>query len=146
MALCKAFKGEANGGQIAAFRPARYTSLKTARRPLAKAGHRRRFIGADPEKRDYILYLAERYNWCREMEFSLGLGKTRPSYAFVFTNIQNRFKAPIYFIPMERFEELVDYLQDMIDQTPLNKRKRGAGRANYKTFDEYQSAARQAAG
>ena len=48
------------------------------------------------------------------------------------------FKLPAYFVPVERFDELVDYLQARIDRTVLGKRNRARGYSNYESFDESQ--------
>jgi hypothetical protein len=135
-------KPTVNGGPATV----RHTRFKVVRRPQAEAGHPRGSVGADPAKRDYVRYLTERYNRCREVEASLDRSKTRFSYAFIFESIKSRFKAPTYFIPVERFEELVAFLQDRIDQTLLGKRKRHLGRSNYETFDEHQSFQPRSAG
>lgn len=100
-------------------------------------------IGADLGRRNYIRYLTERYNRFKQADSSFGTAlKTlsRFSYAVIFKNIEAKFKAPTYFIPVERFDELVDYLQSRIDQTILGKRNAGRGQRNYETFDEYQSS------
>ena len=47
-------------------------------------------------------------------------------------------KAPTYFIPVARFDELVDFLQQKIEATILGKRNRSRGHRNYETFDEFQ--------
>ena len=62
----------------------------------------------------------------------------RFSYAVIYKNIESKFRAPTYFIPVARFAELVDYLQARIDQTILGKRNRARGQATYSTFDEFQ--------
>jgi hypothetical protein len=120
--------------------------IKVVRRPHADNGHPPGSIGADPAKRDYVRYLTERYNRCRELEASFARSKTRFSYAFIFESIKSRFKAPTYFVPVERFDELLAYLQARIDQTLPGKRNRDLGRSNYETFDEHQSSQQQAAG
>jgi hypothetical protein len=43
-----------------------------------------------------------------------------------------------HFIPVERFDELAEYLRARVDRTILGKRNRGRGHSNYSTFDEYQ--------
>src|SRR5271169_4522662 len=67
-------------------------------------------IGAELPKRNYVKFLVERYHDYREADVSLGQGR-RLHYAALFKNIEAKFKAPTYFIPESRFEELVDYLQ-----------------------------------
>ena len=47
------------------------------------------------------------------------------------------FKAPTYFIPESRFEELVDYLQGRIDNSILGRVNAKRGIPNYESYDEY---------
>lgn len=94
-------------------------------------------IGADLPKRNYVKYLVERYNRYREADASFGR-KQRLHYAVLFKNIESKFKAPTYFIPEERFGELVDYLHSRIDNTILGRRNNSRGIRNYESFDEYQ--------
>jgi hypothetical protein len=96
-------------------------------------------IGADLLRRNYIRYLTERYFRFREADASFGTKAVRRfSYAVLFKNIENHFKAPTYFIPISRFDELVDFLQRKIEATILGKRNRAHGHRNYETFDEFQ--------
>jgi hypothetical protein len=106
-------------------------------------------IGADLMRRNYVRYLVERYHRFKEADGSFLASKPlagkakakaapRFSYAVIYKNIEAKFKAPTYFIPVERFPDLVDYLQGRVDQTILGKRNRSRGQATYSTFDEYQ--------
>jgi hypothetical protein len=96
-------------------------------------------IGADLLRRNYIRYLTERYFRYREADASFGPKAVRRfSYAVLFKNIESHFKAPTYFIPVARFDELVDFLQQRIEATILGKRNRARGHRNYETFDEFQ--------
>jgi hypothetical protein len=96
-------------------------------------------IGADLLRRNYIRYLAERYFRYREADASFGPKAVRRfSYAVLFKNIETHFKSPTYFIPIARFDELVDFLQRKIEGTILGKRNRTRGHRNYETFDEFQ--------
>lgn len=65
-------------------------------------------IGANLAKRNYVKYLVE-----------------------------SKFKAPTYFIPEERFGELVDFLHCRIDNTLLGRMNGKRGVSNYGSFDEY---------
>lgn len=94
-------------------------------------------IGADLAKRNYIKYLVERYNRYREADASFGR-TGRFHYAVLFKNIETKFKAPTYFVPVARFDELVDYLHSRIDNTILGRRNNSRGTRNYESFDEYQ--------
>ena len=96
-------------------------------------------IGADLVRRNYIRYLTERYFRYREADASFGPKAVRRfSYAVLFKNIEAHFKAPTYFIPVSRFDDLVDFLHRKIESTILGKRNRARGHRNYQTFDEFQ--------
>jgi len=96
-------------------------------------------IGADLLRRNYIRYLTERYFRYREADASFGRKAVRRfSYAVLFKNIESHFKAPTYFIPIARFDELVDFLHQRIESSILGKRNRARGHRNYETFDEFQ--------
>lgn len=96
-------------------------------------------IGADLVRRNYIRYLTERYFRYREADASFGQKAVRRfSYAVLFKNIESHFKAPIYFVPTARFDELVDFLQKRIEASILGKKNRARGHRNYETFDEFQ--------
>jgi hypothetical protein len=98
-------------------------------------------IGADLLRRNYIRYLTERYFRYREADASFGPKAVRRfSYAVLFKNIESHFKAPTYFIPVARFDDLVDFLHRKIEDTILGKRNRAQGHRNYETFDEFQLA------
>jgi hypothetical protein len=94
-------------------------------------------IGRDLSQRNYIRYLVERYHRFREADSSFGSGSPRFSYAVIFKSIERRFKAPTYFIPQVRFNELVEYLQQRVDQTILGKRNRARGICNYASPEEF---------
>ncbi len=94
-------------------------------------------IGSDLPKRNYVKYLVERYNRYREADPSFGR-TGRFQYAVLFKNIETKFKAPTYFIPENRFEELVDYLHSRINNTILGRRNNSRGIHNYESFDEYK--------
>jgi hypothetical protein len=109
---------------------------------VAKGGRRaapypKGCIGADLAKRNYVKYLVERYHHFREADASFGRSR-RLQYAVLFKNIETKFKAPTYFIPESRFEELVDYLQGRIDRTILGRRNFSRGIRNFESFDEYK--------
>jgi len=93
-------------------------------------------IGADLPKRNYVKYLVERYNHYREADARFGR-TDRLHYSVLFKNIETKFKAPTYFIPEGRFEELVDHLHHRIDNTILGRVNSKRGIPNYESFDEY---------
>lgn len=93
-------------------------------------------IGANLAKRNYVKYLVERYHQYREADERFGR-TARFHFAVIFKNIEAEFKAPTYFIPEGRFEELADYLQGRIDNTILGRVNAKRGIPNYESFDEY---------
>jgi len=99
-------------------------------------------IGSDLLQRNYIKYLVERYHRFREADLSFGRDPVRFSYAVIFKNIERKFKAPTYFVPSTRFDELVKHLQHKIDGTILGKRNHARGIPNYDSLEEF--AAEQA--
>jgi hypothetical protein len=138
------FDTRINGDNATVYNAVNQT-IKVGRRSRGKIAYPQGSIGADLMRRNYIRYLVERYNRFRQADSSFGRAGTKFSYAFIFKRIEAEFKAPTYFIPVERFEDLVEYLQARIDQTILGKRNHARGQRNYETFDEYQSAHGQAA-
>jgi hypothetical protein len=101
-------------------------------------------IGSDLKQRNYIRYLVQRYHRFREADSSYGRsGPARFSYAVIFTNIERKFRAPTYFVPRARFNELVKHLQQRIDGTILGKnnaKRRISNYMNPKEFEEGQEA------
>jgi hypothetical protein len=93
-------------------------------------------IGANLAKRNYVKYLVERYNHFREADARFGRA-TYFHYSVLFKNIETTFKAPTYFIPESRFEELVDYLHHRVDNTIPGRVNNKRGIPNYESFDEY---------
>ena len=107
--------------------------VKNSKRPMEYPSG---CIGANLAKRNYIKYLVERYNHYREADARFGR-TTRFHYSVLFKNIEAKFKAPTYFIPENRFDELVDFLHFRIDNTILGRVNAKRGIRNYESFDEY---------
>jgi len=94
-------------------------------------------IGSNLSQRNYIKYLVERYHRFREADASFGRSAGNFSYAVIFKNIEREFKAPTYFVPESRFDELVAFLQRKVNGTILGKRNRARGILNYVSFQEF---------
>lgn len=139
MASKNIFKTSVKGGQATVFNTGGNLTIKTADRSRVRAEYPPGCIGADLIKRNYVRYLVERYNRYKQADAGFGRATAKFAYAVIFKHVEARFKAPIYFIPVGRFEELVEYLQDRIDQTILGKRNTAKGQRNYGTFDEYST-------
>ena len=93
-------------------------------------------IGANLPRRNYVKYLVERYNHCREADGHVW--RADPfHYSVLFKHIECQFGAPTYFIPERRFGQLVDFLHNRIDNTKLGRANGKRGIPNYESFDEY---------
>lgn len=95
-------------------------------------------IGYDSMKANYVNYLIDRYqklaSWRRE-----GF-----SYAVFPTQLKRRFKIgsqrTIYNLTLDRFDELVAYIQERILNTQIG-RMRGGSQKLFDTFGEYSRSA-----
>ena len=91
-------------------------------------------IGGDSVKANYIAYLIKRYNefarWKRQ-DFK---------YSVLNTHLKKRFKIgpqrTVYNIPITKFDELVEYIQQRISNTQLGRIKQKSQRL-FDTFTEY---------
>lgn len=112
--------------------------LNTKRLPRPK-GHPPGSIGADLPRKNYVDYLIRRYHDFRKGDESFGKGERfdHYSYAVLHKNIERRFKAKTFYIPVHRFPELAAYLQSCVDRTILGKTKRSRGIDNYDSYEQY---------
>lgn len=96
-------------------------------------------IGADNIKANYIGYLISRYQEYKKDE----IGGEKMVYAIFHSNLKKRFKVghtrTIYNVPVNRFEEMAEYIQSRIDDTRLARINRSKLQfKNYQTFAEYK--------
>lgn len=95
-------------------------------------------VGADLVRKNYVAYLAGRYNDFRATGLASYGQKGTHHHGVIHTQIKSRFKvAGTYYVPVERFEELVRFLQDKIDQTIQGKRNKARGGGAYSSFEDY---------
>lgn len=92
-------------------------------------------IGSNIFELNYVTYLIKRYHeWASK-------DRTRKSFSYpvIYRNLTSKFGGTSYkLIPVEKFNELVAYLQNRIDKTTfgkINKSKRGK---NYSNIEEYK--------
>ncbi len=93
-------------------------------------------ISSDLRMRGYVKHLIDRYN-----DFA-GSDPTRKSdffYGSIYGSIKKTFKVKWDFIPVGRFEELVEYLQKRIDKTRQANINKGKGYKSYSSFSDYCS-------
>lgn len=89
-------------------------------------------IASELFKRNYVKYLIDRYIEFKNEDRTVG--KFRP---VIYKSIQRTFGSKWDMVPCERFDEVVKYVQERIDQTILGKNNRSTGQGNYSTFQEY---------
>ena len=97
-------------------------------------------IGRDVAQRDYIQYLVDRYHRARQLEPRFGDGRSLLNLVAIFKGIEREFQAPTYFIPEERFGDLVKYLQRRLERTALGKSNRARGIPHYMSPEEFAAA------
>lgn len=93
-------------------------------------------IGSDINKKNYISYLIDRYYDYRKLDSKYGRIVSF-NHAVIHNTIRKKFRAKTYFIPVSRFEELVDYLKFLIDRTIQGKRNKSNSTRNFETYNEY---------
>lgn len=93
-------------------------------------------IGYDSSKANYVSYLIDRYNEYKEFE----VGKDNVRYGVFGAHLKKRYKIgstrTVYNLPIDKFDDLVQYIQSRIDGTKLAK-VLGKNHKNYPTFEEY---------
>ncbi len=122
--------GGQNSGVIA-----NVVNFRTKSKSSPKLAYPLGSIGANLLYRNYIKYLIDRYNNFKKADKS----NQQFSYAVIYRSIQNQFKAKWDFLPMERFWDLVEFMQNRIDKTTLGKVQKSRGHINYESFEEYKS-------
>jgi len=109
--------------------------LKTSGKRSPKLAHPQGAIGSNLLCRNYAKYLIDRYNEFKRADKTVRVF----SFGVIYRTIKSRFKANWDFIPIERFSELVSFLQNHIDGTILGKIRRKQGHKNYQTFEEFKT-------
>lgn len=93
-------------------------------------------IGFETIKANYIGHLISRYNEYKAFE----VGKDKVNYAVFSSHLKKRYKIgatrSIYNLPIEKFDELIQYIQTRINSTKLAK-VNGQEHKHYSTFEEY---------
>lgn len=89
-------------------------------------------IGKTPLLKNYIKHLIDRYNEFKEYE----VGKGKLNYPAIYAAIKKEFKASVFQISDNRFDDVALYLQKRIDNTKLGRMNGGKGIKNYSLFDE----------
>ena len=91
-------------------------------------------LGSSLAHRNYAKHIIDRYH-----EFaSKQPGRGSFSYPAIYAKIKKLFGAKWDMIPLNRFEDFVDYMQGRINDTVLGQVNRSKGYPNYSRFEEYQ--------
>jgi hypothetical protein len=97
-------------------------------------------IGADIIRANYVSYLVSRYQEYKRDD----VGPVEMIYPIFHSNLKSKFKVgktrTIYHIPINRFEEVIEYIQMRINGTRLAKINKGKSQfRNYQSFGEYKT-------
>lgn len=60
------------------------------------------------------------------------------NYPVIYSNIKQQFKMKWDDIPVERFEELANFLKVKIDKTIIGKNNKSKKYTNYESFEEFK--------
>ena len=105
--------------------------------PRPKMNHPEGSIGADLMRRNYVDHLIKRYNKFRQAGASYGQ-KGGHRYGVLQRAIIRKYKVSgVYFVPLDRFDELTFFIQGKIDQTIQGKANRSRGHSSYSSFEQY---------
>ncbi len=90
-------------------------------------------IASNLMHKNYIKHLIDRYHKFKESD----VGREGMKYSILYGSIKRRFGAKWDMIPMERFDEISEFLQQRIDGTILGKTRKSRRQKNYSTFSEF---------
>lgn len=90
-------------------------------------------IASDANMRGYAKYLIDRYHEFRKSDATIGKMKFVP----VYTAIRREFKCKWDDVPMDRFADLVQFLQTRIDKTVTGQSLCKKGQWRYETYSEW---------
>ena len=91
-------------------------------------------ISSDLGMRGYIKHLIDRYH---EFASSDTTRRGNFSYAALYTNIKKDFGIKWDFVPINRFNDLAEYLQKKINRTKQACFNKGKGYKSFSSFEEY---------
>ncbi len=110
------------------------TKITTPRAPRTK--HPEGSIGADVRKKGYIDYLLARYRKFREADSYYGR-RDKYSPSEIHKTIQSVFGYLTFFMPVEFFPKLVDFLQWRIGRTIQAQRNTSRGIPSFHSYEEH---------
>jgi hypothetical protein len=94
-------------------------------------------IGSDMFCKNYVGYLVRTYNNFLKIGRE-SFGDTRNvSYSFLSTRVIQVFKSPANDLPLTRFEEVVDFIKEYLDDSIVGRNNHKKGWRSYESFDEF---------
>ncbi|MCY3639476.1 MAG: HNH endonuclease, partial [Gammaproteobacteria bacterium] len=89
--------------------------------------------GSSLPHRNYAKHLIDRYH-----EFkTIDVGKENMKHAIFYQKIKRKFGAKWDMMPLEKFDDLVLFVQTRIDKTRHGRIRKANARKNYSEFGEY---------
>lgn len=110
------------------------TKITTPRTPRVQ--HPIGSLGADLQRRGYVDYLIARYYEFRDADVHYGR-RGAYSHAELHKTIQREFGHRTFFMPVEYFPQLVEFLQMRIDRTIKGKHNGSKGIPNYHSYEKH---------
>ncbi|MDO8722538.1 MAG: HNH endonuclease signature motif containing protein [Syntrophales bacterium] len=111
------------------------TKISTKKNSL-KVLHPQGSIGGNLTMKAYVDYLIGRYFEFKKADSSYGRNMNF-SHAVIHRNIQKALGGRTFYLPEDKFQDLVKFLQGHIDQTIQGKVNRKKGVTNYHSFQEH---------
>jgi hypothetical protein len=96
-------------------------------------------LGLDLHKKNYISYLSRKYGDWKQIQFDHEGNGEKFNWASLNKSLMNRYHAAgINHIPIDYFDDLVEYLKGRIDKTIFGKSQKSKGHRNYSTIEEHE--------
>ena len=97
-------------------------------------------LGNDLHKKNYIKYLNNRYADWKQIQFDNDGKGEKFNWASHYKGLMNKYHAAgINHIPVQYFEDLVDYLKSRINKTQFGRNQKSKGKRNYSELAEHIS-------
>jgi len=110
-------------------------TVGTGKQKVFKFNYPANSIGSELDKLNYVKHLIKRYHEFKKKDPSHQEEKMKN--AMIYSSIQREFHAKYDLIPLERFDDLVAWIQSRIDKTVFGKIHKSKGAINYCAFPEY---------
>lgn len=111
--------------------------IKASRKASASTAAVVGTIGADMLRKNYVGYLVRRYNEFLKIGRDSFGDKRNVSYSFISSRIIKVFKAPANSLPLGRFEDVVTFIKEYIDDSIVGRNNRSKGGRSYESFEDF---------